>query len=282
MSTPIKHVSTKFGDIAYVERGSGPPALFVHGVFLNNYLWRHVIDRVADLRRCIALDLMAHGATRIAPGQDVDFTSQAEMLEAFCAALKLDQIDLVANDSGGAIAQIFSARHPERIRTLTLTNCDTHDNWPPPPFQPIVALARQGKLAERGGRMLADLNVARAAFAAGYEHIEKVADETLRIYLGPLYATAESTDAIQRCIAAQDCRHTVAIAPQLRQLQAPTLVVWGTDDIFFPVKWAYWLRDTIPGCRKVVELEDARLFFPEERPDELAAPMRELWNGNIA
>jgi pimeloyl-ACP methyl ester carboxylesterase len=67
MTSPIKHVSTKFGDIAYVDSGSGPPTLFVHGVFLNNYLWRHVIDRVADMRRCIALDLMAHGATRIVP-----------------------------------------------------------------------------------------------------------------------------------------------------------------------------------------------------------------------
>ncbi len=63
----------------------------------------------------------------------------------------------------------------------------------------------------------------------------------------------------------------------LRRLEAPTLVVWGTGDIFFPVKWAYWLRETIPGCRKVIEIEGARLFFPEERPDVLSDALREHW-----
>lgn len=279
MAKDINHVTTPVGEIAYVDRGDGPAALFVHGVFLNNHLWRHVIDQVADMRRCIAVDLLAHGATRTAPDQNVDFTAQAEMLEAVCASLKLDRVDLVANDSGGGISQIFAARHPERIRTLTLTNSDTHDNWPPEPFRPLVQAAAQGQLGERGRRMVNDMAFARTSFARAYEHPENVSDETLRTYLAPLYATPESTRNLERFVAAQDCRHTVAIEPLLRRLEAPTAVVWGTDDIFFPVKWAYWLRDAIPGCREVVEVEGARLFFPEERPDALVGPMRELWSG---
>lgn len=81
----VKHAHTPFGEIAYTDRGKGPPALFVHGVFLNGYLWRHVVDRVADLRRTITVDLMAHGATKISADQDVSFAAQAEMLEALCA-----------------------------------------------------------------------------------------------------------------------------------------------------------------------------------------------------
>src|SRR5579864_3428226 len=69
----IRYAQTAFGDIAYTEQGVGVPALFVHGVFLNGYLWRHVMDRVADVRRAIAIDLMAHGATKTAPDQDVSF-----------------------------------------------------------------------------------------------------------------------------------------------------------------------------------------------------------------
>ena len=57
----------------------------------------------------------------------------------------------------------------------------------------------------------------------------------------------------------------------------PTLVVWGTGDDFFPVAWAYWLKGAIPGVRKVIELEGAKLFFPEERPEELAEALREHW-----
>ena len=53
--------------------------------------------------------------------------------------------------------------------------------------------------------------------------------------------------------------------------------MWGTGDTFFSTDWALWLRDTIPGVREVVELRDAKLFFPLERPDELAAALRKFW-----
>jgi pimeloyl-ACP methyl ester carboxylesterase len=277
MGRNVKHAPTPFGNIAYEERGEGPPALFVHGVFLNGHLWRHVVERVADLRRCIAVDLMAHGGTVTAPDQDLTFTAQAEMLEAFCDALKLAQVDLVANDSGAGISQIFAARHPERIRSLTLTNSDTHDNWPPPAFQQTVALATQNQLALVGRKMLVDVEFARTIFSRAYEHPGNISAETFRTYLEPVFASDDAARNLERFIASQDCRHTVAVEPLLRRLGAPTLVVWGTDDVFFPVKWAYWLRDTIPGCEKVIEVDGARLFFPEERPEALARPLREHW-----
>jgi pimeloyl-ACP methyl ester carboxylesterase len=272
-----KHVSTPFGDIAYTDQGRGPVALFVHGVFRNAYLWRHVMAKVSDVRRCIAVDLMAHGATRTAPDQDVDFTAQAAMLEAFCDRLGLAQVDLVTNDSGGGIGQIFAAQHPDRIRTLTLTDCDTADNWPPPAFLPTVLLAREGKFAERGRRMLEDFALARTAFARAYERPEAVDDDTVRTYLAPIYGTAEAARNVERFVAAQDCRHTLAIEAQLRRVAVPTLIAWGTDDVFFPVKWAYWLRGVLVGARPVIELEGARLLFPEEYPDLLVKPLRELW-----
>ncbi|MBV8793428.1 MAG: alpha/beta hydrolase, partial [Hyphomicrobiales bacterium] len=74
-----------------------------------------------------------------------------------------------------------------------------------------------------------------------------------------------------------DVSQTREIEPLLRKLTAPTLIVWGTADPFFPLKWAYWLKGLIPGARQVVELEGAKLFFPEERPDELADAVREHW-----
>ena len=72
------------------------------------------------------------------------------------------------------------------------------------------------------------------------------------------------------------------IEPLLRKLTAPTLVVWATDDIFFPVKWAYWLRDTIPGRDTVIEIPGARLFFPEERPEALITPLRVFWGPHVS
>jgi pimeloyl-ACP methyl ester carboxylesterase len=278
MGQLVKHARTRFGEIAYTERGKGPAALFVHGVMLNGYLWRHVIDRVADMRRCIAIDLMAHGATRISADQDVSFTAQAEMLAAFCDSLGLDQVDLVANDSGGGIAQIFAAHHPDRLRTLTLTNCDAHDNWPPKAAEPLWNAAMQGHLGDIGRRLLGDVDAARTGFANVYEHPERISAETFQTYLAPLFADRQAIRNLERWFASShDCSQTVVVEPLLRRLDAPTLIVWGTADIFFPVKWAYWLRGAIPGARQVVELEGAKLFFPEERPDEFAQALRAHW-----
>src|SRR5580693_911958 len=94
------------GRISYAEAGSGPVALFVHGVLLNSHLWRHQLAGLADVRRCIAVDLLAHGDTEIDPDQDVSVTANAKMLREVLDDLKIDQVDLVGNDSGGGIAQI--------------------------------------------------------------------------------------------------------------------------------------------------------------------------------
>src|SRR5262245_20541153 len=141
-----RFADTPSGRIAYIEQGSGPVLLLIHGVPLNGYHWRHVIAALRDLRRCIAIDLMSLGYTEIAPSQPVSFTAQAAMLAQFLDALAIDKVDLVANDSGGAIAQIFAVRNPHRLRTLTLTNCDAHDNWPPALTLPMVEAARHGTL----------------------------------------------------------------------------------------------------------------------------------------
>ena len=102
-------------EIAFVDAGDvgAPAALFVHGVLVNADLWRNVIFDVADLRRCVAVDLPAHGASPAgSDAADLSLTGLATMLDGLCAVLSLDQVDVVANDTGGAVAQVFAARYP--------------------------------------------------------------------------------------------------------------------------------------------------------------------------
>jgi pimeloyl-ACP methyl ester carboxylesterase len=274
-----RFVDTPSGRISYVEDGEGPVALFVHGVLLNGYLWRHQMAELNTMRRCIAIDLLAHGATEIEPSQDVSATANALMLGQFLDAMKIPSVDLVGNDSGGGIAMIFAATNPKRVRSLTLTDCDTHDNWPPEAFKPFLALSADGGLRGALDAMISDKAVYRSAGALGpaYEHPESVSDETIDIYLRPLVASEQRTLDVARFLAAFDSSHTVAIEPQLNKLAAPTLIVWGTDDIYFDVKWSSWLAKTIPGTRRRTEFEGARLFFPEERWQAFNAELREHW-----
>jgi hypothetical protein len=53
--------------------------------------------------------------------------------------------------------------------------------------------------------------------------------------------------------------------------------VWGTDDVYFDVKWSHWLADHIPGTRRRIEFKNARIFFPEERWQEFDKELRTHW-----
>ena len=279
-TTPtVRSIETPSGRISYAEAGSGPVALFVHGVVLNKHLWRHQLSGLSDIRRCIAVDLLAHGDTEIEPNQDVSVTANANMLREALDALGIDQVDLVGNDSGGGIAQIFAALNPNRVRSLTLTDCDTHDNWPPEAFKPFVEMVAAGGLSKMLNAMLADKSIYRSlgALGPGYERPETATDEDIEIYLRPHLRSEQRTRDLERFVRAFDHKHTLAIEPQLRRLKAPTLIVWGTDDVYFPVKWAHWLAEAIPGAKPPVELPGARIFFPEERAEAFNQLLRGHW-----
>lgn len=151
------------------------------------------------------------------------------MLKEVLDALQIDRVDLIGNDSGGGIVQIFAALNPERVRTLTLTNCDTHDNRPPEAFKSFVEMVKAGRLRDTLNAMLADKAIFRSPGALGlaYEQPETVTDEDIETYLRPLVRSWQRTHDLERFVAAFDNKHTVAIEPRLRQLQAPTLIVWG-------------------------------------------------------
>ncbi len=275
-------VQTPSGPASYIDTGGpGRVALFVHGLGTSSYLWRNVIDELGSQRRCVAVDLPLHGQTPAAADQDFTLPGFARFLADFCAGLGLTDIDLVANDTGGAISQVFATGHPELLHTLTLTNCETHKNVPPKVLLPAAWLAHLGLAARISPRLLRDVRRGRKRFyGLGYQDIEKLPVDLARFWLETQFATPELARQNQRIMTSLRARDLLAIEPALARLQVPTLIVWGTGDIFFRRKWAYWLRDIIPGASEVVELAGARIFFPDERAAELTAALRRHWDAH--
>jgi len=272
-------VQTKSGPASYIDTGGpGRVALFVHGLGTSSYLWRHVIGQLDGQRRCVAVDLPLHGQTPAAADQDFTLPGFARFLAEVCEGLELTDIDLVANDTGGAISQVFATGHPELLHTLTLTNCEAHDNLPPKLLLPAVWLAHMGLAARISPRLLRDIRRGRKRFyGLGYQDIENLPEDLARFWLESQFATPELARQNERIMTSLHARDLLAIEPALARLQVPTLIVWGTGDKFFRLKWAYWLRDTIPGATEVVEIDGGRLFFPDERAAELTVALRRHW-----
>jgi len=272
---------TPMGRIAYVERGSGPAALFLHGFPLNGFHWRGALDDLSGIRRCIALDMLGLGHSEVPAHQSLTFGDQARMVASFLDKLAIQRVDLVGNDTGGGVSQLFASHFPSRVRTLTLTNCEVHDLWPNTTLQALFdSLSVEGAMAGLKA-LVQDAAMARQAFATAYENVEQIPSEAFRVYLEPVLSTDERALNVQRFVrAAQTDRdQMVAAAPMLRQLRAPAQVIWGDADTFFDVEPSLnWLKANVPSIRKVITVPRARLFFPEEHPKLMSVLLREFWN----
>jgi pimeloyl-ACP methyl ester carboxylesterase len=273
-------VPTSFGRIAVVERGRGPAALFCHGFPLNGFQWRASLERLQPYRRCIAPDLMGLGYTEISATQDLSPQAQSDMLVALLDTLSVPTVDLIANDSGGTIAQLFAAQHPARVRTMLLTNCEVHENSPPPQMLNSIGRARDGVYDQKMANHLTDRAYARSASGIGgsaYMDPASFSDEAVDYYFTPLVASPLRRSQLNRHLAAFVPNPLLAIEPALRRSTIPTRMVWGTADPLFPVVWAEWLDRTLPASRGIRLVEGGRLFWPEERPDILAEEAKALW-----
>ena len=142
----------------------------------------------------------------------------------------------------------------------------------------MIELAAAGDLAPSAVAMFGDLEAAaQISFGSAYEHLDRIDRDVIRSYLEPCIGTMERARQFERLLVCLDANDLKAVTPQLRELTVPTLLVWGTGDTFFEVSWAYWLRDTIPGTTRVVTVDGARLFFPEERPMDLVPYLEQHW-----
>ncbi|TKR32892.1 alpha/beta hydrolase [Luteimonas gilva] len=284
--TPAEfHAARRFADlkqgkIAYVERGSGPVALFLHGYPLNGYQWRGPMAALAGERRCLAPDLMGLGYTDVAADADLSPEAQTAMVVALLDHLKIDDVDIVANDSSTGIAQLMAAYHPQRVRSMLLTNGDVDTNSPPAKLMPFLEKARRGEGRLWFDKSLADNAWARSRDAIGnaYHAPERLlTHELIETYFRPLVAPEKRRKQVEEYGLDMFPNPLLAVREQLRAFAKPVRMVWGRDDDLFPVETAYWLDRTFPGSRGVRVVENARLFFPEEYPELVIEEARKLW-----
>lgn len=256
------------GTIRYREAGEGPPIVFVHGFLVDGRLWDGVVEGLSDRFRCIAPDL-PFGAHRLplSPAADLSPYGVAALISSLLDALDLNDVTIVGNDSGGAMSQVFVTRHPERVGRLVLTNCDTHENFPPGPFKalpPLVGLP---------GAMLAisaPLRVpalARAAFRPFTR--DPLPPELIASWVEPSLGDAAIRRDTQKFLAGMHKRYTLEAAEKLRAAELPLLLIWGTGDRVFRVEHAERLQGESPEA-DLVRIEGARTFLPLDEPRRVA------------
>ena len=265
------------GPIRYRDEGSGPPLLFVHGLLADGRLWRKVTPLLVPGFRCIVPDwpLGSHDLPMNADA-DLSPTGMARLIADFIAALDLDGVTLVGNDSGGALCQITAANHPERIARLILTPCDALEVFPPPAFEYLRWVARlpgvpalMGKLLYRSARLR------RLERAYGGLTRTPLPDTLTRDWMRPMATSRAVRRDLRAFVRGVSPALTMAAARTLAARPIPMLLVWAADDRHFTPELGERLAAAIPGARRVV-LADAGAFLPEDQPQRLAWHIAEV------
>jgi pimeloyl-ACP methyl ester carboxylesterase len=256
------------GKIRYRERGEGKPIVFVHGYLVDGRLWDGTAERLSVQHRCITPDWPL-GAHQVAMNPDADLSPAgiADLIADFLAALDLEDVTIVGNDSGGAMSQVFVTRHPERVGRLVLTNCDTHDNFPPSIFKLMPPLAKLP-----GGMTALALPfrvgaLRRAAFAPFAK--TKIPPELIDSWMEPAQKDRDVARDTAKVTAGMNKRYTLEAAKRLADFDRPTLLAWAPEDRVFKLSYAERLAETIPNAT-LETIEDAKTFVPLDQPGRLA------------
>src|SRR5215203_4339818 len=252
------------------QPGSGVPIVFLHGYLMGANLWDPVIQLLEGEFRCLALELPfgAH-PTAMRPDADLTTAGVGRLVADLLQAIDLHQVILVGNDSGGAIAQVVAARHPQQLAGLVLASCDAFDNHPPKLFRPLITAARMGALTP----LLATLKfrpVRSLPSAYGWLTHDEPPHQLIDGWIANYRADAGVRRDTRRLIAALgDDAFMGQIAAELTGFTKPVLLIWAADDKFFPLEHAQRLAGIFPNAGLEL-IEGSRTWVMRDQPQRTA------------
>ena len=263
-------------DLSYVDSGSGPVVLFIHGILGSQRQWEHLVDVLDDDHRVVLPDLFGHGDSA-KPLGDYSLSAHAAAMRDLLDHLGIERVTLVGHSLGGGIAMQFFYLFPERVERLVLVssgglgrevNLVLRAATLPGAAQVLGVVASApvlsrvealGRGAQRvGWKPGADISAIWRGFST-------LGDRESRAAF--LSTTRAVIDLGGQSISAHD--HLEGALP------VPTLIVWGTRDHMIPAAHAVAAQEAVPECR--VELFEGAGHFPHlDDPDRFARVLREF------
>lgn len=255
--------------IAYGVHGKGNPVVLLHGTPSSSFIWRDIVPKLVEAGYKVYLyDLLGYGLSERPWDTEVDtsVTGQVPILKKLLEFWGLEQINLVAHDIGGAIAQRFSIFNSELIRTLNLIDTVSFDSWPS---------KRTHQQMKEGLEILikkADSDH-RSHFKEWiYSTVEdkhRLGENSLKIYLDYISGSIGQGSLFQHQVRHYDPKHTDEISDRLQELEKlPVQIIWGEDDAWQVVSWAYKLNDAIPNSKLHI-IPECGHFAMEDKPEEV-------------
>lgn len=257
------------GEIKFDVFGAGRPIVLLHGTPSWSYIWRDVVEILAQHWSVHVYDFAGYGGSAKYAGQDVSIAAQAEV---FCELLdhwRLDRPFVVGHDFGGATSLRVLTLKRRAFAGLALMDAVALRPWGTP-FSRLVhqhiEVFQQVPPHIFAGMVAAHMRTA----------IDKpMSDAELAPYLAPWLAPG-GQDAYLRMVAGYDERYTAEMEGLYAAIDIPTLVLWGENDRWLDPSFAVKLAQAIPGaCLQMIP--DAGHFLPEDQPEAVAKALEHFF-----
>ena len=249
-------------NIAYTDVGTGDPIILLHGIPTWSYLYHEVIPILEPYGRVIAPDFLGHGYSDKRDKFDRSLLSQTQMILKFMDSLGLEKASIVGHDTGGGVALIMAVEYSERIKKLVLSNIVAYDSWPIDDMIDLGNPSWRSKSASEIAEFVA------LGLPDGLYNSDRLTPEFKKNIVAP-YATEEGKISLIRNASALNTNHTMMIAHRHKDIDLPTLILWGVHDPWQSINDGEKLAHEIPNAT-LVRLENASHWLQQDTPKEFA------------
>lgn len=260
--------------IHYLDEGSGPTLLMLHGNPTWSFLYRHLITALRGRFRCVAMDYPGFGLSTASEGYEPLPEHHADVVEAFIEALGLRSFTPIVQDWGGPIGLSVAGRTPERVESLVILNTWA---WPvnDDPHFVRFSNAMGGAM---GGFAIKHFNAFVNVMIPMGTPRRKLSSSAMNAYRKPMDTAARrrATNVFPRAIVKSTPFLATVEASLARLRDKRALIVWGDKDIAFRDKERERFEALFPSHRTVI-VPGAGHFMQEDAHEEIAASLLQWW-----
>lgn len=271
-----QHVLINDTRIAHGIHGEGDPVVLIHGTPSSSYIWRNILPSLVEAGYKVHVyDLLGFGLSERPrdPAIDTSVTGQVPIFEGMLDVWGLEDLHIISHDIGGAVAQRFGIQSPERMRSLTMIDVVSFDSWPSKRTRQQMQAGLEKLIKAPDAQHREHF---REWLYSTVQNKERLAETSMETYLDFISGPIGQGSLFQHQVMHYDPKHTNEMAPRYPELgQRPVQLIWGADDAWQVVDWAYKLQDAIQGSELHV-LENCGHFAMEDQPEKISTLLVEF------
>ena len=255
---PSKFMALNGMQIHYRDEGNGDVILLIHGTGSSLHTWDKWVQRLIKSYRVIRLDLPAYGLTGKDPKKRYSSKNYVDLVNDFMTQLEINKFHMAGNSLGGLVSWLYASYHPDKVNKLILID---PSGFPSKKIPMVINMAKT-PVVKTLIRYITPKSFIKKNLEEVYFNNDLITTKILNRYYELTLAEGNRTAFIDRAKIEQE-----DYSERLDLIINPTLILWGANDIWIPVKNAQRFKEKIENSKVVIMNETGHIPM-EEKPNE--------------